>query len=355
MDIRTKNFVQSCNKQLYEQAIATLTKAPKKSYEEKVARLMEAMLDSRKMQKYAQERTPIIDLYVRANTFATEFFETKILRGREMPSYITKGSPQQIPVYYIADWGMPQRMMWTDTMGIVDLPLGMISTDKVLTPKRSLIQGTIDKSEELNKDLAYRLGDKLDDMAWVALNGAIKAFDDNVFILDPKIKNPPSTNDLDFSADCKGRITKDFYKGIWEHFNRLNLKIGNVYIPSVRAGDHIDWVSVSGFQVGDVRATETIPANVQAEIWRSGGLNLGAQWIPEITPTNTLEGEEAGNIYCWVVATQPVGYNFTKPELDLTVTKDAEDPRFYSTYTIKTVSYVIPDPYRVRVARVKIG
>ena len=231
------------------------------------------------------------------------------------------------------------------------LPLGMVTSDIVKVPKRSLLQGQIDKSEEMNEDLAYSVVDKLDDMAWEALTAAIGAFDDNVFILDPKIKNAPTTNDLDFSAACDGKITKDFYKGIMDHFARLNLKIFNVDIPAVRLQDHLDWVSVSGDDIG---AQETIPSNVQAKIWESGGLNLGAGWIPKISPTNVLEGEESGSIYCWVTATEPVGFMYTKPELDYTKTDD-RDPVFYESHTVKTVTFAVPAPMRIRVARVKIG
>lgn len=343
--------VLDVNKTYYDEAISAIEKTEgKMSLDAKRKALLEAVSSSEAMRAYSAKRTPVIDLFVRANMIALDFFKLESLRGAEMPEFIIQGARPRIPVNFIADWGGQAQMIYTDTQGIASFPLGLVASDIVKTPKRSLVQGRVDASEEVNREIAYNLSKKLDDMAWTALNSAFGSFNDTVWILDEKIKNAPTTNDLDFASDCEGKLTKDFYIGIVDHFARLGKQIRKVYIPAVRIVDHMDWVSVSGTDVG---AGDTVHPEVQRKIWQSGGLNLGASWIPEIVPTNMLEGED-GDVYCFVQTAEPTGIYYKKPELDMTVTDD-RDPYFYESHTTQTASFVIPAPYRTRIARVKIG
>lgn len=349
-----KTSVLPCNQEMVDQAIASLQAPSKLTIEQKREALYNALKDQSAMQEYAKQRVPVINLYVKAHTIGTDFFQVQTLRGSEIPMYISQGAKPRIPITVMSDWGGFAQRIYTDTQGIVQFGLGYIASDVIKTPKISLVQGRIDKSAEINEQIAISLADKLDDMAWAALNTAFGEFDTSVMQLDPKLKNIPTTNDLDFSATCNGKITKDFYKGIVDHFARLNLRIRKVYVPAVRLGDHLDWVSVSGAQTDDVLASETIPASVQEKIWQSGGLNLGASWIPEIQPSNVLEGETEDEIYCYVVTDQPIGYAFEKPEIDIVYTNDS-DPLFYETYMTKAIAYAVPAPNRKNIARVLIG
>ena len=349
-----KYSVLPVNQEMVNQAIASLSAPSKLTIEQKREALFNALKDRSVMQEYAMQRVPVINLYLKARTIGTDFFETQTLRGSEIPMYLSQGAKPRIPITVMSDWGGFAQRIYTDTQGIVQFGLGYVASEVIKTPKISLVQGRIDKSAEVNEQIAVSLGDKLDDMAWAVLNTAFGAFNTDVMQLDPKLKNIPTTNDLDFSTTCSGKITKDFYKGIVDHFARLGLNIRKVYVPAVRLGDHLDWVSVSGGQTDDVLAKDTIPASVQEKIWQTGGLNLGASWIPEIQPSNVLEGEEAKSIYCYVVTDKPVGYGFEKPEIDIVKTDD-NDPMFYESYMTKAIAYAVPAPNRKNVARVLIG
>jgi hypothetical protein len=346
-------MILQCNQADVKKAIAALNKpeAERTPYEKKKEALMKACASREEMIAYAAARTDVIDLNIKAKMIGTQFFQTRTLKGAELPQYITKGARANIPVYYLSTYGGNGTMVYSNTQGIVDIPLNFLATDKVKSPKASLFYGNVDFSEEINEELAYNMLKQLDSMAWTALNTAFGAFDSNVMLADSLIKDLPTTNDIDLSDVCAGKITPDLYKAILKHFYALGKIPYAVYIPSARAADHLDWVSIIGTN-GD--PSKTIAPDVQAEIWRSGGLNMGASWIPKIVPTNMLDGTTLDQIYVYVISTEPVGFFYEKPELHTTVVDDRE-PLFYEHYELRTGAFVVPAPLRVNIARFKLG
>lgn len=346
-------MILQCNQAEVKKAIAALNKPESECtpYDEKKAALLKACASREEMIAYAAARTDVIDLVIKARMIGTQFFQTRSLKGAELAQYITKGARANIPVYYLSTYGGNGTMVYSNTQGIVDIPLNFLATDKVKSPKASLYYGNVDFSAEINEELAYQMLKQLDSMAWTALETAFGAFDTTVMVADSLIKDLPTTNDVDVSTACSGKATIDLYKAILKHFYGLGKTPYAVYMPASRAADHLDWVSVTG---ASGEPSQTIAPDVQAEIWRSGGLNMGASWIPKIVPTNMLDGTTSGSIYVYVVSTEPVGFFYEKPEIHTTVVDDRE-PLFFEHYELRTGAFVVPAPLRVNVARFKLG
>jgi len=346
-------MILQCNKNDVQKAVAALNKpeSERTPYEKKREALLKACASREDMIAYAAARTDVIDLVIKAKMIGTQFFQTRSLKGAELAQYVTKGARANIPVYCLSTYGGNGQMMYSNTQGIVDVPLNFLATDKVKSPKASLYYGNVDFSEEINEELAYDMLKQLDSMAWTALNTAFGAFDDTVMIADSLIKDLPQTNDIDVSTVCSGKATIDLYKAILKHFYALGKSPYAVYMPASRAADHLDWVSVTG---ASGEPSQTIAPDIQAEIWRSGGLNMGASWIPKIVPTNMLDGSTENGIYVYVVSTEPVGFFYEKPELHTTVVDDRE-PLFYEHYELRTGAFIVPAPLRVNIARFKLG
>ena len=337
------------NAKNYKEAIAALDPKNRATDEQKREFLKQAMAIETKRNEYDKQRDLIVDLIVRANMIGQDFFQTVELTGSQVPMYRYKNTREAIPVNRVANFGKGATVLYTDSYGSTSVTLQQHETAEVVYPKWDLVQGFVDKSEEVNQDLAYYETDYLDDMAWTALGSAFGSFTSTTWILDSKIKDAPTTNDIDLSSECEGEITKSLFQGIVDHFARLEKPIRAVYLPGSRKGDIFNFVSVSGTDVG---AAETIPAEVQAEIWRSGNLSQGGL-VPPMIFTNMLDGTTSGSIYAYAVTYTPCGYFYQKPEGHWTTTK--EDGRFFKTQKFFTGVFDVPAYLKPEIARFKIG
>lgn len=336
------------NEKTYKQVFASLNPQDGLSEAEKSEKLRElfATVDGR--QQLASLRTEVVNLKVRANMIGMDFFQLIELRPDEVPAYEIEAETANIPITAISNLGGSAVTVYSDSLGRATFPLGMMESDWVKCQRMDLVQGFVDRSEKINQKISESLANKLDDMALVARDAAFGAFDANVWLLDPKIKNAPTTNDIDLSTDCAGKFTKDAIKGIAEHFDRIGKPVRALYVPAARKHDLLDWVSVSGT---DITAGATVPAAVQEEIWRTG--KVTGSLIPPIVFSNVLEGETAEGIYCYAVTDQPAGYFFQKPAFHLTDEKI--EGMFYQAKTLVTGSFVIPPYRRMNIARFKLG
>ena len=339
------------NEKIWKEAQATLNQ-PSKSREEKSKLLKEvfAFDAGPKIVGYDKMRTEIIDLYVRANNFWLDFFEYRTLSGAEIPKYYEKSLPFKIPINIVSNLGGYSTITYTDGMTPVTFDLEMYQSDVVKYPKYDLRQGFVDRSEEVMQRLQESVDDKLDSLAETAFNTLFGQFDQHVWVLDTRIKNPPTTNDFDLRATCNGKVTKNLFRAIVNHGARMEKKCRAVYIPAARRGDEFDWVAVTG---NDINALATVPASVVEEIWRTGQLPSGAL-IPPVVYTNRLEGESPNGIYVYAVyGNEPLGYFYQKPEIHYTETESVR--LFYETYTAFTGAIIIPSYLKSNAARFLIG
>lgn len=314
------------------------------------------LTDQQKFEMYQQKdyqakaalRTEAVDLRVRAKMIGLDFFERIELAPDETPAYKLDDSRPMVPVTVVSQFGGSAITVWSDNNSYATFPLGLIESDKVKGQRFDLYQGFTNKNNKINQDIADSIANKLDDMAWIAIAAGIGALDSNVWILDSKIKNAPTSNSIDLSAECQGKLNKAFFKGVSEHFDRIGKNIRAVYIPSARRSDLFDWVSVSG---SDINAVDTIPQSVQEEIWNTGRTN--GTLIPPMVFTNMLEGETTGSIYAYAVTTEAPGYFFQKPAFHITDEKD--EGAWHYAQTVLTGSFVIPTYRKMNIAKIKIG
>jgi hypothetical protein len=336
------------NERYMKSVASVLNPANPLSYDAKSEKLKEAMSDPEKMKAYAALRTELVNLKVNANTIGLEFFEKRELRPDEVPAYEIEDEVDPIPITVVSTLGGSATTIYSDSRQLATFPLGFLESDWVRANRFDLIQGIVDRSDRINQKISESLDDQMDDMAWIAINACFGLFGPTTWILDPKIKNAPTTNDIDLSNTCQGRVTKDLFKGISEHFDRMGKPVRAVYLPAARRHDLFDWVSVTD---GINQATDTVPTSVTEEIWRKG--TAGGALIPPIRFTNVLEGEVADSIYAYAVTDEAPGYFFQKPFLHMTDEKT--EGYWYKAKTTITASFVIP-PYRMQnVARFKIG
>jgi hypothetical protein len=225
----------------------------------------------------------------------------------------------------------------------------MFQSEIVKYPKYDLRQGFVDKSEDVNNRLQESVDIKIDTMAETAFNTLFGTFDEHVWVLDSRIKNAPTTNDIDLRSTCDGKITPALFRAIANHFARMEKKVRAVYIPAARRGDEFDWVT---FNAADFDALARVPDSVAEEIWRSGQLPSGAL-IPPCVYTNRLEGVSADGIYVYAVTNEPTGYFYQKPEIHYTET--VSNRLDWETFTAFTGAFIIPYYLKPNAARFLIG
>lgn len=289
-----------------------------------------------------------VSLQVNAKMIGLDFFERIELQPDEVAGYMLEDPTPNVPVNVVSDFGGSATHVFSANKAMTLFPLGLIESDKVVTKRFDLEQGFINNNNHINKRIVYSITNKLDDMAWVAIDSAIGALDEHTWALDPKIKNVPTTNYIDASQVCKGKITVDFYKIVADHFARINRNVRVVYAPAARKMDLFDWVSVSG---SDVPASNTVPARVQERIWETGTTG-GALMAPTVF-TNMLEGEEEGAIYAYAIADQAPGYFFQKPAFHISDEKD--EGAYHYAQAVVTGTFVIPAYRKMNLLKVKIG
>lgn len=343
--------VLPANRRIVANAIEKLNPKEVLSRGDKENKLREiwAFENGPKIVGYDKMRTEIIDLYVLANNFYLDFFEYRTLSGAEVPKYYEKSLPMPIPINIVSNLGGVNTIVYSDGMSPIYFDMNMYQTDNVKYAKYDLLQGFVDKTDAVNELIQINVDKYIDSLCKTGVDNCFGPFDAHTWVLDSRIKNPPTTNILDLSATCNGHVTKDLFRAIVSHFASMEKKPRIVFIPSARRGDCYDWVSITGT---DVQALATVPSSVTEEIWRTGNLPSGAM-IPPHVYTSRLEGETPGSIYCYALSDGPIGYFYQKPEAHRTVTKD--EFLYWETRTAFTGTVITPAYLKPNIVQVKFG
>lgn len=331
----------------------TILNVPGKSREEKSANLKEVFAGEYgpKVVGYDKGRNEIIDLYIRANNFWLDFFQYRTLTAGEDSKYYEKSLPVKIPIRVVSNFGGYSTIQYTDGMTPVSFDMNQYQTDGVRYPKYDLRQGFVDKSDAVTETLNNSVDDFIDNLAQNSFNGSFGTFDQHVWVLDPRIKNAPTTNDFDLSSTCNGKVTPALFRAIINHFARMEKGVRGVYLPAARRGDEFDWVT---FDASDVAAIAKAPEGYIEDIWRSGKLPSGAL-IPPCVYTNRLEGETADGIFCYAVSDDPNGIGYFYQQPDAHYVETLSDRTFWETYKVFTGAFVQPAYLKPNVARFQIG
>lgn len=341
-----EKFILPGNRERYVDAVAKLNQKTPKEEKEAYLREVFAYENGPKVREYDRLQTEVVDLYVQANLIWPSFFEYRELKGSEMPVYATDVPRPDIPVNQVSNLGGSNQVLWTDAYGRVNFDLRQHETAIVKYPRWDVVQGFVDKSEKVMRDLNRSVERYLNTMAQTAILGQFGAFTNNTWVLDPAIQDAPTTNDLNLVATCNGRITKDLFKAIVQHFDSMEKEVIAVFVPAARRHDALDWVSVSGFDIG---AAATIPEAIQEATWKTGKLPQGGL-VPPMQYTNILPGRVAP-VYVYAIA-GPIGYFYQKPEGHESYTRLVG--RFWETQTFFTGSFICPAYLAPNIVRIRI-
>ena len=303
-----------------------------------------------KLDKQAQAALRIenVNRQVQTKFIGPDFFELRELAPDEIPGFRLDDPRPNIPVTVVSQFGGSAQTIGSSNGTYTPFQLGLIESDRFRCQRWDLYQGFVNNNAWLNKQIADSITNQLDDMAWIAIAAGIGVLDSNTWILDPKIKNAPTTNLLNIATECNGKLTKTFFKAINQHFDRVGKSIRVVYIPASRRGDLYDFVSVAD---NLTPASTTVTSNVQDQIWNNG--SISGALIPPMSFTNVLEGETPGQVVAYAIAVDAPGYFFQKPAFHTT---DEEDKgAWHYAQTTLTGSYVIPAYRRMNVAKIIFG
>lgn len=346
-----KRSVLSSNESIVNEAKAKLS-TPGKSREEKSAALKEVFAGEYgpKIVGYDNARNQIIDLYIPGDNIWLDFFQYRTLTAGEDAKYYEKSLPIKIPIRVVSNFGGYSTIQYTDGMTPISFEMKQYQTDGVRYPKYDLRQGFVDKSEAITETLIRSVDEYLDNLGQNMFNGSFGAFDSHVWVLDPRIKNAPTTNDFDMRSTCNGKITPALFRAIINHFARMEKGVRAVYLPAARRGDEFDWVT---FNASDLNAIAHAPDSMIEDIWKQGSLPSGAL-IPPCVYTNRLEGESASGVYVYAVSDSPdgIGYFYQQPEAHYTET--LSDRTFWETYKTFTGAFIQPAYLKPNVARFQI-
>lgn len=335
------------NQELIKQAKATLQERKAQSAKFTDAQKFEAYSKLDYKAKAAL-RLENVSLQVNANMIGSDFFELIELQHNETPGYLLEDATPNIPVTVVSQFGGSATTTFSANKAPTLFSLGLIESDIVQTQRFDLYQGFINTNNFINNKIAYSIIRRLDDMAWVAIAAGIGLLDNTVWVLDGKIQNAPTTNAIDLSATCKGKLTIDFYKAVSDHFARIGRNVRVVYAPASRKTDLFEWPV---YPDANVSTLNTVPASVKENIWNNGTTS-GALMAPTAF-TNMLDGDTPGAIFAYAIADQAPGYFFQKP--DFHVNDEKDEGAYHYAQAVVTGSYVIPSYRRMNILRVQIG
>ena len=215
----------------------------------------------------------------------------------------------------INEYGDMPKDEWVLKDSVTMYDVYPIKTDKVHYPIRSVVQGNINKSDEVNADLEFSYRNRLDS-EWMTLWQGIftAAFTDNtVYRLHPRVSasSIPTTNIVDASAE--GALTVGAIKMLFAHCLKADVIPRVMYCNPTDMTAIWDWTPVvAGYSGGDkVAAADVLSLEKHAELMRSGKIDNLFGYPVVFKPMNTLS---SGSIY--VATNKPAGYFYYKPGME---------------------------------------
>ena len=296
--------------------------------------------DGEVKQAYAEELIPKIDLNVWADMIASEFCNIGTVSiGEPMWYQLDYEVDPETPIKYLSQHGgTPGETFVTDGETVRIHPY-FIQTPEVHMNKLSLRQGDITAESKMRRRAERNMAKRINKDMWTAVKSQLVKDDETLeekmgIKLDDDIKNFPETNNIDASAE--GGLTLDIFKKIADYANRTGRRVRNIYVPSNRIKDIYDWISVaSGYQDGDVEASETVPSQIHDQIVRTGQISQLFGYSVNLVALNTLDGtrgNEDGEIELYVSFNEAASEYRDIRELDNTFMEE-DASRIYLTIT----------------------
>lgn len=317
--------------------------------------------DRQKRKELAQYREFEILSDLFAIPFAMAPFQAINLSADELPLLLFPKARQYFTVRYLGNDGGARQDQWRQTKDVEQHEMRTISTDKVEFPLVDIQQGNVNEMSTIQDQLRFDMEMQLDKEAQDVIDGletdsGLRA----LLNLHPLINtaNIPDRNHLDLS-DGTQELTIGKWKSILDHVASFgqgvdpdrSLTISSVIMSPQNLRDQWDFVDlVSGFSgAGTVQpdTDEIILTSTREEIFNTGMMNSawGFSW------TSMANARLAkGRMY--VFMNQPVGWFFTKTELDRLIIWDGPDEvaeNYGQIVWRRVYQFVTPDLWKHRI------
>jgi hypothetical protein len=301
-------------------AIAAREEARKKwKDEDRSAKFKETYQNPDKAAEFAAHRIESFNLTINPELIAAELFEYVPLPddGRIQ---INTSYKQEYQVKEINQMGQMPQASWVLKDSVAMRDVYMIQTELVTYPIQDVIQGNINKSDEVNRDLNFAYMNKIDLDVWTLFTSIFTPeFTPNtVYRLHSRVKsaNIPTTNIVDASSE--GGLTVKAVKMLLDHCEKAGVKPRMLYMSVQDKSDMRDWTPViSSYAAATAPKydpTQVLPAEKYLELWNSGQVTSMFGYPITIRTLNWLD---AGKVY--VATDKPSGRLYYKPGFEKTL------------------------------------
>lgn len=321
--------------------------------------------DNRKAAEIAAYRQFEITNNVLSLPFALGAFQEINLSADELP-LIVRPKPQQFfTCRYVGQDGGARFDQWRTTQSAQQQLMRTLSTDRIEYPIVDIQLGSLEEYDRVNASLTYDMEMKIDADAQANLDAAVVESGLRALLnIHPLViqANIPDSNMLDLSGQgVEGVLDISKIKQILDYISRFGVGIDadgpfsvqSMHISPLNLRDHWDFVDLVSTFDGAGTPTDaqlTVPTGIREQIFNTGMITnaWGMQWA---TKPNARIAK--GTMY--VFSNQPVGWFFTKTDLDKLIRWDGPDHVEANRAEVlwnRVLQFVIPDLWQHRFLKI---
>lgn len=314
-------YVLPENQRLMAPAIAAREEARKQwKNEDRAAKWKETYGNPEKAAEFAAHRIESFNLTINPELIASELFEFVPL-GEGDRIQINTTYDDTYEVKEINQMGQMPHTDWVNKDTVAMRDVYMIQTELVTYPLMDIVQGNINKSDEVNRNLNFSYMNKIDLDVWTLFTSIFTAaFTTNtVYRLNSRVvaANIPTTNIVDASSE--GALTVKALKMLLAHCEKAGVEPRVLYMSVQDKSDMWDWTpAISSYAAYTTGApydpTQIVPNDKYAEIWNSGKITSIFGYPITIRTLNWLD---TGKVY--VATNKPSGKLYYKPAFEKTM------------------------------------
>jgi len=261
---------------------------------------------------WAAHRKEVFNLTVLPDLIASELFEIISLeKGQRIEIDTTYNAEYQVKEINQMGGMVHNSWVMPNTVNMRDVY--EIETEEVAYPVESIIQGNIDKSDEVNRDVRFAYENKIDLDVWTLFTSIFDTFTTNAtYRLHSRVDsgNLPTTNIVDASAE--GGLTVGAMKQLLAHCELAGITPRLIYLSPQDKPDIWDWTTVvAGYTGTTPTPQDVLSLEKHAELWKSGKIT-NMFGYPVIF--KTLNFLAPGKVY--VASDKPSGKLYFKPDYE---------------------------------------
>jgi hypothetical protein len=317
----------------------------------------------------AAYRTFVFTNDVMASPFALSAFQTINFSADELP-LIERPRSRNLQRFTVRSHsldGGTLSQQWRPSKTIESFDFEMIATDKVEYTLMDLQQGNVSAAADIDRELAYDMEMKVDELAKAQLDAAQTASGLRALLsIHPKVvlANIPDKNYLDLTNTTTYGPANVFtlvrLKAVLNHIALFGaaypdqaMSIQTILCSPQNMRDAWDYVElVSGFNSSTLAQNpeNVVPKGVRDQIFSTGMMTSAWGMTWNWTPNSQLD---KGRMY--VLTNQPLGWFFTKSEFDKMIRYDATNSPQHAENNIgevflqRAIRFFVPDLWKYRV------